>query len=149
MSHFYFAYGSNMKSSRLRDRIGEVIDHGIVSKQNYRIIFNKQSTDGTGKTNLVTPAEQTEVIGVLYELTENQLKKLDDIEKGYMRIPIVVNWGTKTKEAQTYVAIDNMINNELLPKVDYLQLLIEGASEHGFPEEYLKLLKNFKVINET
>lgn len=149
MSRFYFAYGSNMKRSRLEDRIGEVADHGIVSKQDCRIAFNKQSTDGTGKTNLVTPAEQQEVLGVLYELTEDQLKKLDGVEKGYVRIPTVVDWGSETKEVQTYIAVDSMINNELLPKVDYLQHLIDGASEHSFPKEYQKFLKGFTVVNET
>ena len=138
-----------MKRSRLEDRIDEVIDHGIVSKLDCRIAFNKQSTDGTGKTNLVTQAEQQKVLGVLYELTEDQLKKLDGIEKGYVRIPITVDWRAETKEVQTYVAIDSMINNELLPKASYLQLLIDGASEHDFPEEYQKLLKGFKVVNET
>lgn len=149
MSQFYFAYGSNMKRSRLENRIGEVIDHGIASKQDYRIAFNKQSTDGTGKTNIVTPAGQEQVMGVLYELTEDQLKKLDGIEKGYVRIPIIVDWKAETKEVQTYVAIDPMINNDLLPKADYLQFLIDGASEHSFPEEYQELLKGFEVVNET
>lgn len=138
-----------MKRSRLEDRIGEVIDHGVASKQDYRIAFNKQSTDGTGKTNIVTPAGQEQVLGVLYELTEEQLKKLDGIEKGYARIPIIVDWRAETKEVQTYVAIDSMINNELLPKAGYLQLLIDGASEHDFPEEYQKHLKSFEVVNET
>jgi gamma-glutamylcyclotransferase len=145
MSRLYFAYGSNMKRSRLEgERIGAVIDHGIATLQNYTIAFNKQSTDGTGKTNIM-PAEQKETIGVLYEMTEDQLKKLDEIEKGYYRILIHVEWRGEIKHVQTYVAVEQRINNGLLPTAEYLGHLIKGASDHGFPEEYQTFLKSFEV----
>lgn len=144
MSRLYFAYGSNMKRSRLEERIGEVIDHGIASLQGHQLAFNKQSTDGTGKTNIM-PLNQQEVLGVLYELTEDQLKKLDNIEKKYVRVPITVDWGGVTKEVQTYVALEASINNELLPTAEYLGHLVDGAKDHGFPKEYQDRLKNFVV----
>lgn len=149
MSRLYFAYGSNMKRSRLEDgRIGVVTDYGVTTLKDYRIAFNKQSTDGTGKTNLM-PAEQQDVVGVLYGLSEEQLKTLDDIEKGYFRIPISIEVEGKPTEVQTYVALKERINNDLLPTAEYLGYLIDGAVEHNFPKEYQEFLKSFEVVNET
>ncbi len=145
MSRLYFAYGSNMKRSRLEDgRIGLVMDHGMTTLKDYRIAFNKQSKDGTGKTNLM-PTEQQDVLGVLYGLSEEQLKTLDGIEKGYVRIPLSIEVEGKTTEVQTYVALEERINNDLLPTAEYLSYLIDGAVEHNFPIEYQEFLKGFEV----
>lgn len=145
MSRLYFAYGSNMKRSRLEDgRVGEVADHGVTTLKDYRIAFNKQSTDGTGKTNLM-PTEQQDVLGVLYGLSDEQLKTLDGIENGYVRIPLSIEVEGKATEVQTYVALEERINNDLLPTAEYLGYLIDGAVEHNFPTEYQEFLKGFEV----
>lgn len=145
---FYFAYGSNMERARLEERIGAVIDHGVATLKDYRIAFNKQSLYGSGKTNIM-PAEQQDVLGVQYELSEEQLKILDDNEKGYVRVPMAVDVRGKVTEVQTYVALEKRINNDLRPTAEYLGYLINGARDHNFPEEYQKLLKGFEVANET
>lgn len=144
MSRLYFAYGSNMMRSRLEspERIGEVIDHGIATLQNYVVAFNKQGSNGTGKANIM-PVEQKETIGVLYEMSEDQLKKLDGIEIGYYRVLVHVEWRGEIKHVQTYVAVESKINNDLLPKEEYRGFLISGAEEHQFPEEYQIFLKSF------
>ena len=134
MTNFYFVYGSNMKRSRIEERVGIVVDRGIATMRDYSIAFNKQSKDGTGKTNII-PAKQKDVLGVVYELSEDQLKVLDKSEKGYFRVPMEVDLSGKIVPVQTYVAGENTINNELLPKVDYLRLLIDGVYDHNFPED--------------
>lgn len=146
MSRFYFAYGSNMKRSRLEDpkRVGEVIDHGIATLQNHIIAFNKKSDDHTGKANII-PTEQKETIGVLYEMSEDQLKKLDGIEKGYYRMLVHVEWRGEIKHVQTYVALESKIDDSLLPTSEYRGFLIAGAEDHQFPEEYQACLKSFPV----
>jgi gamma-glutamylcyclotransferase (GGCT)/AIG2-like uncharacterized protein YtfP len=143
---FYFAYGSNMMRSRLESpkRVGEVTDHGIAVLQNHIVVFNKQSDDGTGKANIM-PAEQKETIGVLYEMSEDQLKKLDDIEKGYYRVLVHVEWRGEIRHAQTYVAVESKINNDLLPTEEYRGFLITGAEEHQFPEGYQTFLRSFPI----
>jgi hypothetical protein len=148
MSRLYFAYGSNMELARLEERTGTAIDHGIATLKDCRIAFNKQSVDGSGKTNIIS-TEKQDVFGVISELSDKQLKILDDNEKGYVRVPIAVDVGGKVTEVQTYVAVEERINNDLRPTAEYLGYLINGAREHGFSEEYQKLLKSFKVVNET
>ncbi len=145
MIRFYFAYGSNMKRARLEERVGTVTDHGMATLKDYRIAFNKKSrNDGTGKANIL-PAEREDVLGVLFEMSENQIKTLDKHEGGYLKVHKAVEFGGEIIEAQTYVASENMINDSLLPDTEYLGLLIAGAKEHGFPQEYQDCLKSFPV----
>lgn len=142
---YYFAFGSNMKRDRLEKRLGQVDDLGIAILPDYLVAFNKLSTiDKTGKANII-PKEQVETIGVLYGLTDEQLKELDKSEGGYVRVPIAITSEGKEIEAQTYVAMENRIDNNLLPTAEYLGYLIDGAEEHNFPGEYQNFLKSFGV----
>lgn len=144
MTQLYFAYGSNMKCSRLEERTGVATDLGMATLKDYRIAFNKQSKDGTGKTNIVS-TERQDVLGVLYELSEKQLKELDHSEKGYARVSLQVDLNGNAVDVQTYIALPESINEDLLPTTEYMRYLIDGAVEHGFPGEYKAFLKSFKV----
>ena len=97
----YFAYGSNMLKNRLENqgnrvtpKIGSVIDKGVAKLSGYKIVFNKLSTDKSGKTNIAQDKEAI-VWGVVYELANDQIERLDKIEKGYKRIPIVVDYNNE------------------------------------------------------
>ncbi len=134
-----------MKRSCLEDRIGVVEDLGMATLKDYRIAFNKESTrDGTGKTNIL-PTEREDVPGVLFEMSEEQMKVLDKEEGGYLRVPMPVEFRGEIIEIQTYVASEKRINDNLLPTADYLQKLIDGAKDHGFSQEYQNRLKSFEV----
>lgn len=146
----YFAYGSNMLRSRLENQrkdnkqIDRVIDRGIGILRGYKIKFNKQSIYGSGKTNLVKDG-QSETLGVIYGLTDEQLKLLGEIEFGYKKSKIEVVLGNHIIPAVTYFAIPEKINDNLLPTKDYLDFLILGAEEHNFPIEYLEFLRGTKI----
>lgn len=137
---YYFAYGSNMPRKRIENRVGAVADLGVGVLDKYKIKFNKQSTDGSGKTNIV-PDGDSQVIGVVYELSKGQLDILDRIEIGYERgnLPLEVNGELVCVEV--YVALPETINNELLPTRKYLEYLIQGAKEHDFPSDYVEFLE--------
>jgi hypothetical protein len=130
----------------LEGRVGVVIDHGTATLSDYNIVFNKLSIDKSGKTN-IAPEEQQNVFGVLYEMSDEQLKMLDESEKGYVRVPMIVDVGGKPTEVQTYVAMEERISNDLLPTSEYLSYLIDGAVEHNFPKEYQTFLRSIKVCN--
>jgi gamma-glutamylcyclotransferase len=138
----YFAYGSNMLTSRLEQRLGKVDDGGTAILENHQIIFNKKSSvDYTGKTNVVK-IEGGQVVGVVFELTEEQFLLLDGNEGGYHRQTIDVLIDGELTPVITYLANDNRIDNKLLPTVEYRQHLIDGAIEHNFPKEYIAALRN-------
>lgn len=146
----YFAYGSNMLKSRLENqrnrttpKIGSVVDLGAAKLEGYKIIFNKLGTfDGSGKTNIVQDAGSI-VWGVIFELTDDQILRLDRVETaGYRRDSVAVNANGGQIDVATYFANIDYTREGLLPTSDYLGFLIDGAKEHSFPEDYTSFLEN-------
>ncbi len=144
----YFAYGSNMLKNRLENqgnrvtpKIGSVIDNGAAKLSGYKIVFNKLSIDKSGKTNIAQDKEAI-VWGVVYELANDQIERLDKIEKGYKRIPIVVDYNNEQIEVDTYLATEDSVQENLFPTTEYLKFLIQGAKEHNFPQDYQMFLEN-------
>lgn len=148
MTQFYFAYGSNMKKTRLQNRVGVLVDRGMVTLKNYSLLFNKQSVDKSGKANIKV-VEGKNIFGVLYELSEEQLNILDNDEKGYKRTLVKIIIDDNELEVQTYIALEDKINNDLLPTEEYLSYIINGARDHNLPEEYQSFLKSTPVGNST
>lgn len=140
----YFAYGSNMLRSRLEERVGEVVDRGVAKLKEYKIKFNKKGKDGSGKTN-ITLQKKSEVWGVGYELTDEQINLLDGIEDGYKRDTINVILENKKVQAEIYFALPEKIDGSLLPTIEYLDFLMSGAQEHDFPKIYLEFLQSIKA----
>jgi hypothetical protein len=140
---YYFAYGSNMLKSRIEDRLKSVTDLGIAVLKSHKIKFNKQSKDGSGKTNIVSDIHSN-VLGVIYNLTEEQITLLDRNEIGYERIKIIVEFNSISTNVETYIAKPNTINENLLPTSEYLGYLITGAREHSFSQTYIESLELIK-----
>jgi gamma-glutamylcyclotransferase len=137
----YFAYGSNLDTDQLRERVGTFGTIGKAVLGGYRLEFNKRSKcDGSAKANLASDSG-TRVEGVVFELDEPQMKKLDVAEKGYHRV--VVSLEGAAQEAVTYIANDDMIDDDLLPTRDYLDMIIKGAERFGLSEFYRKNIAAF------
>lgn len=139
MRILYFAYGSNMSSVRLRSRIPsvKVVDQAYLKDR--KVLFNKRSTDGSGKANLVeSPGDVT--WGVLYEMNDSDVEQLDRIEKGYQRIKIRV-WQPdgETLEAVTYQS--TQLTDDPIAYDWYKDLLITGARDHHLPQDYIAYLE--------
>ena len=151
----YFAYGSNMLKNRLENqgnrvtpKIGSVIDKGAAKLSGYKITFNNLSAlDGSGKTNIIQD-EKAIAWGVIYELAYDQIERLDRIEKGYKRIPIVVDYNNEQIEVDTYLATEDYVQENLFPTTEYLELLIQGAKEHNFPQDYQVFLENITCVSK-
>lgn len=143
----YFAYGSNMLSSRLEERVGRSMpapDRAVL--HDYKLLFNKAaSADGTGRANVVH-MEGAEVWGVLYPLKKAELTALDTFEGTasghYRRVSVEVELDNgEMVTAQTYVAGTKFVRPGLFPPQDYLAIVIEGAKEHGLPAKYVNEIK--------
>jgi hypothetical protein len=77
MSHNIFAYGSNMCSGRFRTyRVHPEGAGRIALLTGYRLLFNKESTDGSGKAN-VEAQVGAQVWGVLYSIPIEDLATLE------------------------------------------------------------------------
>lgn len=142
----YFAYGSNMKTERLVSRVGEVKILGRAVIEDYQLSFNKLGDNGSGKANIYTKNDSS-VEGALFDLTEEQIKKLDrheGVNAHYIRCTRDIKLDGKILVAEVYFANQDKLQDNLRPTCEYLQHIIDGAEEHGLDSNYRKFLKSFQ-----
>jgi gamma-glutamylcyclotransferase len=140
VSQNVFAYGSNMCSGRLRDYGVSPQGNGVSARlAGFRLVFDKSSSDGSGKAN-VRPMQGNDVWGVVYVLSDADFGLLERKEIGYVRRNERVETGTMERDAWVLVALKTA-PGPLLPYAWYKRFLIEGAREHGLPEEYITTLE--------
>ena len=165
--YLYFAYGSNMSVSQIRERIDnseeKVIVLGRAVLQNYQLIFNKKSSLHSvggkqvsllnGKANIAKSVHSS-VAGVLFSLTENQVVRMDQYEGArihpphYLKKVVSVemldgqNKGVSVN-AITYIASDRFTSQGYIkPTEDYLETILTGAKENGIDTDPIELAAN-------
>lgn len=170
----YFAYGSNMNSSRMETRMKdgpqEMLEKGKISKEEFDNLkldkinclgvailydhdlrFNKKKKDSEieGYANVVEQKE-SEVEGVIYEVDEDHLKVLDYYEgapKHYKRVqlPVKERDSNSFHLADIYIA-DNkdMLDANRIPSETYLNNLIIGAEKYKLSDKTQKNLQSWK-----
>lgn len=137
----YFAYGSNLLSRRIKRRIFSASKVATATAEGYRLRFHKRGQDGSAKCNIHRRAGSL-VFGVVYEMDKAGKRELDRIEgAGYKNKEIRVRNGERQFRAYTYRATEAYIDNSLRPYRWYRQLVLEGALEHGFPEDYIRYIR--------
>jgi gamma-glutamylcyclotransferase len=134
----YFAYGSNMKVERLRERIGDFPKLSVGRLPETRLRFNKLSRDGSAKAN-ISHDPDCEVWGVVFVVTNEQFALLDKLEAGYERRPVKVylNDGSMI-QAETYSSVKT--DERTLPFESYKRLVVDGAIENRLPSAYVRYL---------
>lgn len=136
---YYFAYGSNMVTKRLRSRVPSAKVIGQAKLLNKRMVCNKKSIDGSGKANLVDSLGDV-VWGVLYKVDIEELSKLDRAEGGYQRLAMQVLTNEEDFiESEVYISL--RLTTDPTPYDWYKDLIISGACEHELPSDYLEYLK--------
>lgn len=145
----YFAYGSNMCTNRLRDRVPSCRFYAVATLKRYMLKFHKQSTDGSGKCNAYCTNDQDdEIIGVVFEIDESEKSDLDDAEglgSGYNEGIVDVLTVNGTISAHMYVADPTAIDDSLTPYTWYKDFVVGGARQHELPEKYIKGLETIEA----
>jgi len=141
----YFAYGSNMFSSRLKKRVPSCKFCEVGILKGYVLKFNKKSVDGSGKANVIpSQNEENEVIGVVYDFDPNEQILLDGAEGGgYSDTQIQVITLQGVVNVYMYIAHPNFIDDSLIPYIWYKNFVVEGAKEHTLPDSYIKTIMEF------
>ncbi len=138
-----FAYGSNMRSSRLKARTPSARPLGAGRLKGHVLKWHKTGADGSGKCDVVhTGRDDDAVWGVLYTLDAAEKPDLDKAEAlgiGYTEKRAAIHIGDETVEAWLYVAIDT--SPGLTPYDWYKAFVVEGAREHAVPDHYIAALK--------
>lgn len=138
----YFAYGSNMDTERLRSRVPSATVIGPAKLRDKLMVFNKRSTDGSGKANLVNSRGDL-VWGVLYEVDLTELNKLDRAERGYDRTSLKV-WTEQGHAVRAEVYISTELTADPVPYDWYKDLIIAAARQHQLPRHYVEYLQQLR-----
>ena len=146
MNIYYFAYGSNMSSVRLKKRISsvQVIDTAVLN--GYSLKWNKYGKDGSAKCNIENHETQY-VLGVVYQIRNEDILQLDNYEVGYDRMSISVNSIVMNNEYSVITYISQKTRFDIYPFKWYKNHVLIGAIEHKLPNDYIKLLRDTKSIN--
>ena len=152
----YFAYGSNMLTSRLTvpSRAPSAVSRGVAFVSGFVVRFHKVGADGSGKCTLVATDDKAAVAyGVLYELADSDGDRLDRVEGvhtgGYNRCSVRLRFADGgTTDAVTYVAGDRHIDEARVPFDWYRDLVVGGAVEHGLPPWYVEELTQVPALSD-
>jgi gamma-glutamylcyclotransferase (GGCT)/AIG2-like uncharacterized protein YtfP len=150
MSQIVFAYGSNMCSGRFRDyRVHPEREGRSAVLAGYRLIFNKPSTDSSGKAN-IEQHHGSQVWGVLYSIPDADLAVLDRGEVGYHRVqlPVTTQDGAQ-HSAWIFLASEPSNDAGMRPYTWYKRFLVEGAREHALPPDYITTLENINAVQDA
>jgi gamma-glutamylcyclotransferase len=136
----YFAYGSNMSSARLKERVPSAKCVGIGYIAKHKLTFDKVSEDQSAKCDAeVTGSDDDSVHGVLFDFDaadKDDLDRAEGLGFGYEERDIVVNVsGGGQKHAVIYCATKK--DSSLMPYHWYKNYALIGAREHDLPEEYI------------
>lgn len=142
----YFAYGSNMAEEQMSSWCSDYRCLGAARLPDHRLAFVRDSPRWKAGAADVVRHRGREVWGVLYECSAADLASLDRKEGagpalGYRRVAVEVELAARRRiRAITYVVISKA-PRELPPLGAYVDLMLAGAREHGFPERYVEELQ--------
>lgn len=131
-----------MNRAQMRSRAGEFLEERPGRLENYELAFNKKVRGGSAGGNL-RPVQGKFVLGILYKINESAFRNLDRFEgvpQHYRRIELqVLDGNGETIAAQAYIAAK--VEKGLHPAAHYLKTILDGAAEHGLPEDYVASIK--------
>ena len=133
----YFAYGSNLRSARMFERVPSAANLGAARLAGHGFRMNKRGRDGSAKANLIlSPREH--VWGAVYRISSEDWPILDRFEGGYTREIVDVELGVTVEAAITYRS-ERLIEGALAFDW-YLEHIRAGAREHALPGEWCETL---------
>ncbi|PNU19613.1 gamma-glutamylcyclotransferase [Geothermobacter hydrogeniphilus] len=147
----YFAYGSNMATARLRQRIPSAHRIGVARLDGYRLAFQVASTkDGSGKCDACPATASDQLFGVLFRIDPAAKTILDHyegvgIEYRDTWLTVEPEQGNQVK-ALIYLGIN--IDRNLRPYPWYREHVLRGAIENQLPEDYIASIRAVPTMDD-
>ena len=149
----YFAYGSNLDPEQMQSRCPGATVVGLGALRDHRLAFPLYSNRWRGGVSSIQLAHGDTVWGMLYELTDDHIRTLDEFEgfvgpgnqhNVYDREQVTVELTRpddgsfpRRVRAWSYIARPS---NPSPPSRRYLDAILRGARHHKLPEEYVAKL---------
>ncbi|WP_336086076.1 gamma-glutamylcyclotransferase family protein [Nocardia sp. SSK8] len=140
----YFAYGSNMSAAQMQRRCPSASLRGTGTLERFRLAFNRTGSYRPGAVASVEPSPEpsSQVIGLVWEISDSDLREMDAIEdpEAYLRIAVPVHTEQHgTEYCWAYISYPD--NRGSAPDQEYVQILIDGAVEAQLPGDYISELR--------
>lgn len=141
---YYFAFGSNLLSERLRERVGDAKKIGTALLPDYKLVFNC----GWKKNSFanIKRCEGSVVEGVVYELDDYQIHWLD-LYEGYPNNYEKFWFVDKGKILFGYWSVNPNFKSAANPSPHYLKYLTDGALENNLTNTYNFLIEYERIIS--
>ena len=128
----YFAYGSNLSASAMRERCPDAREIGAASLEGYRFLI---TSSGYGS---IIPSVGESVYGVVWTISQSDERALDDYEGVEVNLYRKESIRLGDQEALVYVQADTTAG---LAHPGYLEAIIAAVVARGFPERYVNHLR--------
>jgi len=138
----YFAYGSNLSTSQMKERCCRPKPLEVGCLKRYRLDFTHYSHTWKGGVADVVEDPDYEVWGLVYELSMKDLHRLDDYE-GYPDIYTRFQTSIKAQlgsisNVWVYTVVKK--KNFIPPTKAYIELIKSSAVKLVFPDTYCSYL---------
>jgi hypothetical protein len=132
-----------MSTTVMADRCPGASALGPARLDDHRLSFRLPSQRWGGFAADIVTDDGAATWGVLWKLSDGHLERLDQLEARYDRYPVLLSSGDVATTALTYRVKARLASpTGGSPAPEYLQHLIDGAIEHGFPNDYLRRLES-------
>ena len=142
---YHFAYGSNLSSKFLRRCCPSARFVMRATLPNNRVEFRFYSEKRKGGISSIVPYPSKLTRGVIYEVSEEDMVKLDEVESvpqgHYVRERVLVLGEDKEYHKADLYRVVNP-DGPFAPARSYVELMVEGAEEHGLDPEYVENLRS-------
>ncbi len=143
----YFAYGSNMCTRYLCEYCPRAEPAMRAALANFRIEFRRFSTNLGGGISTIQPAPGEIVHGVLFAIPRAEIEALDILENVpdglYTRDTfLMLDAAGAWRRAELYRIVTP--EGPFAPAEQYIDWMLEGAREHGLPDDYLARIAGFR-----
>jgi gamma-glutamylcyclotransferase (GGCT)/AIG2-like uncharacterized protein YtfP len=143
----YFAYGSNMDLAQMQRRCPDSRLIGPAFLNGWRLTFDKNSPLWGGGIADIVKDENSQVWGLLYEVSEDDLKALDTYEGApdfYRRVKVtVIDSEAASHKALAYEVVNK--ENFTPPSAEYLNIIKSAAEKFNFPDSYKEELDKIEM----
>jgi gamma-glutamylcyclotransferase (GGCT)/AIG2-like uncharacterized protein YtfP len=143
---FHFGYGSNLSSGFVKENLipnARLVMKGYLPNFEVRFPFWSEERQGGYSGIMEAPGELVQ--GALYEVTEEDLLALDELEvyKGLYRRQtyLVLGEDGKFHSADLYRVIDP--KGPFPPSRSYVEIMLTGARDLGLDPEYIEKIEGF------
>ena len=143
---FYFAYGSNMDQTQMKERCPGATLIGPAELKGYCLAFTIFSSKRQCGCADIVASQGDSVYGLLYKLSDSELATMDTFEGSpvhYHRIAVEVTEKNKKMSAYTYEVVNKV--EGLIPSAHYFGLIHAAARKFDFPQTYREFLANIKT----